>query len=319
MGYPDCQEPGKVYGCPHGGCSVYTHNNSVAVWSSPDLSDGSWTLLDQVYPSNTSGVPRCTYFRTQGVFNPHTKLYVLWANVAGCAHGIDSQAYMTATSRSPGGPFTFTGFTEPNQTALGPKLGGLGDFALFVDDDGKAYAILTHLVHNAGARDMYVFALADDFLSFGAQSVGPLPGQKLVEAPALFKRGSTYFALLGGCTCMGLYGGGVNVLTAPSPLGPWANGSATIDPGCPMWRQTSCFQMGPGQICDPVTQAQQNYVITVPLANGDTAHVWTGDKWQQAPNGRYAQQPQTLVLLDFEGDTLLPFTFRDNFTLDVAV
>ena len=67
---------------------------------------------------------------------------------------------------------------------------------------------------------------------------------------------------------MGLYGGGVNVLTAPHPLGPWRNVSASIDPGCPMWKQSTCFEMGPGEVCDPVTQAQQNYVITVPLASG---------------------------------------------------
>ena len=35
--------------------------------------------------------------------------------------------------------------------------------------------------------------------------------------------------------------------------------------------------MGPGAVCNPVTQAQQNYVITVPLTNGSTAYIWTGD------------------------------------------
>ena len=44
-----------------------------------------------------------------------------------------------------------------------------------------------------------------------------------------------------------------------------------------MEKQTTCFEMGPGAVCNPVTQAQQNYVITVPLANGSTAYIWTGD------------------------------------------
>ena len=196
---------------------------------------------------------------------------------------------------------------------------------------------------------------------------------------------------------MGLYGGGVNVLTAPHPLGPWRNVSASIDPGCPMWKQSTCFEMGPGEVCDPVTQAQQNYVITVPLASGgeweggvggvavlfgvhhwlplhvvdftsirhhhlhhhhhcltpqhhhhhhhclttitftpiiiiaspltiippppppETAYVWTGDKWQQSPNGNYDQQPQTWLPLRFEGDTLLPLQYVDTFTLDIQV
>ena len=118
-------------------------------------------------------------------------------------------------------------------------------------------------------RRRYIFPLTADYLGFDdSNGVGPLPGQHLVEAPALFKRQHTYYALLGGCTCMGLYGGGVNVLMASHPLGPWRNVSATIDPGCPMWKQSTCFEMGPGAVCNPVTQAQQNYVITVPLASG---------------------------------------------------
>jgi hypothetical protein len=56
---------------------------------------------------------------------------------------------------------------------------------------------------------VYVFRLTPDFLKFeSATSVGPLPGPNLVESPAFFKRGETYYALLGGCSCMGLYGGG---------------------------------------------------------------------------------------------------------------
>ena len=31
-----------------------------------------------------------------------------------------------------------------------------------------------------------------------------------------------------------------------------------------MESQTTCFQMGPGQVCNPVTQAQQNYVRCTP-------------------------------------------------------
>lgn len=76
--------------------------------------------------------------------------------------------------------------------------------------------------------------------------------------------------------------------------------------------------MGPGQVCNPVTQSQQNYVIQVPLANGDTAFVWTGDRWQQAPNGRYDQQPQVWLPLTFEGDTIQPLKYVSSFSLDIA-
>ena len=68
------------------------------------------------------------------------------------------------------------------------------------------------------------------------------------------------------------------MLTAKHPLGPWTNATSTLDPGCPMMQQSKCAEVGPGKVCNPVTQAQQNYVITVPLANGSTAYIWTGDK-----------------------------------------
>lgn len=86
-----------------------------------------------------------------------------------------------------------------------------------------------------------------------------------------------------------------------------------------MLEQTTCFEVGPGQVCKPVTQAQQNYVIEVPLADGTTAHVWTGDRWQQSPDGMFDEQPQTWLPLAFDGDRLLPLRYVDEFTLDVAV
>ena len=118
MGYPACPEPGTKSGCPRGACSVYNHNNSVAVWSSPDLSSGSWKMLESVYPSSSSGFPECTYFRSQAVYNNQTKKYVLWVNVAGCAAGVESKAYATATSSAPEGPFIFQGFVQVHNTAI---------------------------------------------------------------------------------------------------------------------------------------------------------------------------------------------------------
>ena len=119
---------------------------------------------------------------------------------------------------------------------------------------------------------------------------------------------------------MGLYGGGVAVLTAKHPLGPWSSATSALDPGCPMEKQPTCFQMGPGQVCNPITQAQQNYVVEVPLVNGTSQFVWTGDRWQQAPNGKFDEQPQTWLPLSFDEDgNLLPLKWVDSFELDVAV
>lgn len=309
MGYPPCNETGRINGCTS---CIYGRENSISVWSSPDLSSGSWALESTVYPAPHSGFPRCTYFRSQAVLHAASGVYVLWANSAGCDANVSGSAsYAVGVSAAPGGPFLFHGFA-------GNKTFNSGDFALFVDTDARAYAIITHGVDGAGPRDMYVFALTADYLAFDP-AVPPvkLPGPRLVEAPAMFRRGATVYALLGGCTCMGLYGGGVAVLTAPAPLGPWRNVTDALDPGCAMERQSTCFQMGPGAICNPVTQAQQNFVMEVPLVGGDTGYVWTGDRWQQSPDGEYDEQPQTWLPLDFVGDVIQPLAFVDAFSLDV--
>jgi hypothetical protein len=48
MGYPAQNETGGIDGCSG---VIYARNNSILVYSSPDLSSGSWELEQQVYPS----------------------------------------------------------------------------------------------------------------------------------------------------------------------------------------------------------------------------------------------------------------------------
>lgn len=319
IGYPACNETGNINGCND---CIFAGGNTIDIWMNSDLKSGSWVKTATVYPGS-AGLPNCTYFRSQVVFSPLTKRYVLWVNAVECVEsscpgGVCGQ-YSVATASAPGGPFVFINMATPPP----PVTDSLGDHALFVDErDGGGYIVVTHLVAGAGPRDMIVFALTPDFLHFSpdpTETSGVLPGQKLVEAPSFFKRESTYYILLGGCTCMGLYGGGVAALTSTrGPLGPWTNVSSTLDPGCPMHEQDTCFEMGPGAICNPATQAQQNFVIQVPLADGTTAMIWTGDRWQQSPDGMFDKQPQTWLPLNFDGDAILPLKYVDSFTLDVA-
>lgn len=62
--------------------------------------------------------------------------------------------------------------------------------------------LLMQGTNNVDVRNMFIVQLAPDFLSFNSSAItGPLPGPHIVEAPAFFRRGGTYYALLGGCTC----------------------------------------------------------------------------------------------------------------------
>lgn len=126
--------------------------------------------------------------------------------------------------------------------------------------------------------------------------------------------------LPGHCCCFCEQGSGIIVHTAPHPLGPWTvqpgedlacrastkggiksaptslQGIPTPGQGClyggstnvsivkyvPMvakWcTHLSCYIIFLGR-------SQQNFVIQVPDANGDMQYIWTGDLWQQAPDG----------------------------------
>ena len=37
-------------------------------------------------------------------------------------------------------------------------------------------------------------------------------------------------------------------------------------------------------MCNPISGAQGNFVIEMPLADGGAQYVWTGDRWYSAPD-----------------------------------
>lgn len=161
---------------------------------------------------------------------------------------------------------------------------------------------------------------------------GPF-GLEFVEAPAMFKRNATYYALFGNCCCFCGHGSGVQVYTAAHPLGPFtfhnnvgclANGSLT--PGCGCGMDHKLKEGGrQGQQCssygDSLTKAQQNFVIQIPQADGSTQFVWTGDRWQSAADGIKAHDMQYWSVLDFHevNGTELPmqFTWQDEIHINL--
>lgn len=330
MAYGLCNETGKVDGCTD---DCIFGPNEAWTWTSPDLSSGSWVRGAPIFIPNQGGVPDCGFFRTQVLQNAATGVFVAWVNAGtGCSvcpsgyprgntSGQDGYTcYLTATAPGPQGPWEYQGAIVPNATLTGPP-GWLGDYALFADEDGTAYAIITHGIAGAEHRDTFVFKLSADYLSFEANFSGPLTVPFYgTEGLSFFRRGTFYYAFLSGCSCAGLYGGGVTYLTAPTPLGPWTTRSAALDPGCPMQEQTHCEppQVGPGQVCNPVSQAQGNFVIEIPLVGGGVQYVWTGDRWQDAPDHLLGHDPQTWFPLTFEdnGD-IVPFEWVDSFVVDV--
>eukprot|EP00947_MAST-08B_sp_MAST-8B-sp1_P006250 g6250.t1 len=66
-------------------------------------------------------------------------------------------------------------------------------------------------------------------------------------------------------------------------------------------------------------RAQQNYVITVPRpAPQLSQYLWTGDRWQQAPDGVKGHEGQTWIRLEFDDHgRIQPIKWQDNCTFEV--
>jgi hypothetical protein len=183
----------------------------------------------------------------------------------------------------------------------------------------------------------------------------PLFQEYFIEAPAFFERNGIYYLLFGHCCCFCYQGSGILVHTAKSPLGPWTvqpGPDIACDPPSDTTTNTNqpntkfiinrksdinlitnssmdnLNEVGaiptPGQGClynnSPdisVTRSQQNYVIKVETKSG-TQYVWTGDRWQQAPDGIKGHEPQFWVPLNFQANgDIEPVKWVDEFTLDL--
>jgi hypothetical protein len=167
---------------------------------------------------------------------------------------------------------------------------------VFVDKDGTGYMIYGDFHLN------FIEKLTPDFLhgtGIGADIPGGIKSHPpltafpvdFVEAPVLFERKGVYYALFGHCCCFCYQGSGMFVFQAPHPLGPWkqqasgdlgcVNGT-TPTPGEPKWGSPSLpltARPQPGQGClfnnakqASVTRAQQNFVVQVEAASGETEY-----------------------------------------------
>lgn len=136
------------------------------------------------------------------MYNERTGLFVMWYEDR--ADGLSG--YSIATSATPQGPFTTV------RTNVGmPGTGKIGDYSIFVDDDGAAYHV----------RTRFDIVLLDQNYTGPAKHVASFSPPEPSEAPTMFKRRGTYYVTVGTncCACTG--GSNVYVYSAPAPEGPW--------------------------------------------------------------------------------------------------
>lgn len=123
---------------------------------------------------------------------------------------------------------------------------------------------------------------------------------------------------------------------APHPLGPWTRQPGTVNLACTAHADVADYvDVGavptPGQGClyngssdTSTTRSQQNFVVQVEVANGDgeseTQYWWTGDRWQQAPDGIKGHEPQFWVPLRFDASgNIEDVRWVDSFSANVVV
>lgn len=207
--YGNCTEPKGPSGCSPasvGACGFQVDHN-VSYYFSPDLV--TWTNAGIAFTATNNLPPKSVLFAPKTVYNPNTKLWVMWFNYI--TESFSNSFYGVATSSNPAGPFTVVN----HDVAL--QFQDNGDEGIFVDDDGQAYVIYTTL---SKGHSISIERLTLDYTNSTLQSSG-IFGDSFVEAPALFKRGDIYYATFGSCCCYCQSGSPVHVYTATSVLGPY--------------------------------------------------------------------------------------------------
>jgi hypothetical protein len=338
--YGLCADP------PNHGCGLsgptralscgFQPNHNVSIWSSANLSSGSWHFEGQAVQCTEA--PHCSIlYRPHLVWNPNTELYVLFWNFVNHDGGPPHKGNAAATASSPAGPFTIA---SPLVNTSHPS----GDFDVFVDKDGRGY-----MIYSGEGHLIFLEQLTPDFLNgtgIGAEILGgntkypPLTAFPIefVEAPVLFERRRIYYALFGHCCCFCYQGSGMFVFQAPHPLGPWKQQQGSADLGCingttptpaqPAWGSRSLpltAVPSPGQGClhqnatqASATRAQQNFVVQIETASGETEYIWTGDRWMQAPDGIKGHEPQFWGKLEFDAaGNVLPLKWKDTISIDI--
>ena len=191
ISYGECMEPAGR-GCDQtpDKCG-FQPNHTINVWSSSDLSSGSWAHVTTAVSLDNR--PPGTIYRPDAIWNPHTQQVVLWYNWLNSAGHYEGYAAYVAPS--PAGPYTRVRETVP--LTIENATSSCGDFHLFIDPaDQTPYVIAGCDFH------MYIERLQPSMLE-SANDTSPTGryvfSEYFIEAPALFFNKGTYYAVFGHC------------------------------------------------------------------------------------------------------------------------
>ena len=254
--------------------------NLVSVYRSTDLK--SWSFRAHVLRKDMGDeLATANIERPKVLYNAASGTYVLWAHKE---NGVDySEARVAvATATAVEGPYTYEGSFRP----LGHDSRDMTVFS----DGGTAYLVSATRVN----ADMNIYRLTPDFQDVDALVQTLWVGQYR-EAPAMFKRGSTYFLVTSGAT--GWNPNQAKYATASSVSGTW---SALAN------------------FADSTTYASQSTYVVPVQGSSTTSYLYLGDRWAGAWSGPVNDSKYVWLPLSFPSSTSLSMSWYASLNIDAA-
>jgi hypothetical protein len=254
---------------------------AVSVYRSTDLK--TWEFRNNVLTqSSASELGSAKIERPKVIYNASTGRYVMWMHKENATDYGEARAAV-ASSATVDGSYTYHGSFRPQNSYMSR------DITLY-NDGGTAYMISAADEN----YDLMIYRLTSDYLNV-ASVVGNFWDGGHREAPALFKRGSTYFMLTSGAT--GWSPNQAKYATASSISGPWSG-----------WTN-----VGDGTTFG----SQPTYVLPIQGSNG-TSYLYMGDRWAGAWSGPVNDSSYVWLPISFPSSTSMSLTWYPSITIDTA-
>jgi hypothetical protein len=249
---------------------------AVSVYRSTDLR--TWEFRNNVLtPAAAAELQGANIERPKVIYNASTGRYVMWMHKENGQNYSEARAAV-ASSATIDGTYTYHGSFRP--------LGHMSRDITLYNDGGTAYMISAADEN----YDLHIYRLTADYLNV-ATLVGNFWNDAHREAPAMFKRGSTYFLLTSGAT--GWNPNQARYATAPSISGPWTGWTNTGD--------STTFR------------SQPTYVL--PVGN---SFLYMGDRWAGAWSGPVNDSQYVWLPITFPSATSMSLSWYPTVTIDTA-
>ncbi len=265
---------------------------AVSAYRSRDLMH--WEHAHDVLTMNSDpGLKPANVERPKVVYNARTQKYVMWMHWENGKDYGEARAAV-ASSDTVDGDYTYHGSFRPLQDSGvidHDKPGYMSrDCTLFVDDDGTGY-FLSAANEN---YDLRLYRLTDDYLGVESNAALLFEGGHR-EAPALFKRGDTYFLITSGAT--GWDPNQAKYATSKSLTSGWS----------------SLQNVGDGT----TFYSQSTYVLPITGSQG-AQFLYLGDRWAGAWDGRVNDSTYVWLPLTFPSETTLDMSWANHLQFDVS-